>query len=162
MKGKNNRFFVQKHAASHLHYDFRLEINGVLKSWAVPKGPSPMINDKRLAIEVDDHDISYGDFEGVLPAGSYGAGRVMLWDKGTYKSIKEERVEESFEKGRIEIEMKGEKMKGKYAIIRIKPRKGERGKPWLLFKMSGDENDNKKYHNEDKSVKSGKRIEEIR
>ena len=161
-KIKDKIFCVQKHRASHLHYDFRLEIGGVLKSWAVPKGPSSNPEDKRLAMMVDDHDLNYADFEGRISAGSYGAGAVLLWDIGTYECISDDGdVKESLKKGRIEIEMNGKKMKGKYALVKIKLREKEKGKPWLLFKIRGDEYDNKSYKDEEKSVKSGKKIEEI-
>jgi bifunctional non-homologous end joining protein LigD len=164
-KTKNKTIFVvQKHDASHLHYDFRIEVDGVLKSWAVPKGPSPKTADKRLAMPTEDHPLAYASFEGTIPEGNYGAGRVIVWDAGTYKSIKEEPLTKSLENGRIEIGLEGKKMKGMYALIKIKAR-GKYGKsnkvPWLLFKMKGDKYVDKNYPLGEKSVKSGKTIEQI-
>ncbi len=117
-------FVVQKHFATHLHYDFRLEINKVLKSWAVPKQPPLKQGVKRLAVQVPDHDLSYATFEGVIPKGSYGAGIVKIWDKGTYKLLEKK-------KDKIEFFLKGRKMKGKYALVKFKNQK----KNWLLLKI---------------------------
>ena len=123
-------FVVQKHDASHLHYDVRLEIDGVLVSWAVPKGPSISPRVKRLAMPTDDHPLEYADFEGVILQG-YGAGTVMVWDRGTYKNLKPHTMQECFNEGRIEIFLEGKKLHGAFALIRMqKPRKG-----WLLIKM---------------------------
>lgn len=122
-------FVIQKHDASHLHYDFRLEMDGVLKSWAVPKSPLALSNKgtKRLAIQVDDHDLSYADFEGEIPEGSYGAGTVEIWDKGTYE------LKEKSEK-KIEFKLNGKKLKGNYVLI--KTRYGSKPeKSWLFFKI---------------------------
>ncbi len=118
------RFVVQKHNATQLHYDFRLEMEGVLKSWAVPKEPSNNSSIKRLAIEVPDHEVGYIDFEGVIEEGSYGAGKVEIWDKGTYDL-------ESKDKSKITFELKGKKLKGKFALIKTKYAKNS----WLLFKV---------------------------
>jgi bifunctional non-homologous end joining protein LigD len=118
-------FVVHEHHAKHLHFDFRLEMQGVLKSWAIPKGPSMNPAEKRLAIIVEDHSLDYGSFEGIIPEGQYGAGRVVIWDKGTYRLI-----EGSIESGRIEIMLKGKKLKGIFILARMKGK----DKEWLLIK----------------------------
>jgi DNA ligase D-like protein (predicted 3'-phosphoesterase) len=117
-------FVVQKHQASHLHWDFRIELDGVLKSWAVPKEPPIETGVKRLAVAVDDHDLSYADFEGEIPEGQYGAGSVKIWDRGKYEMI-------SRHKEKMVIALHGKKMKGEYVLLRFK-KTGE--KNWLLFK----------------------------
>ncbi len=117
-----NRFVIQEHQATHLHWDFRLEKDGVLKSWAVPKGPPEQKGIKRLAVQVEDHEISYIDFQGTIPEGQYGAGTVKIWDKGTYQI-------ESESPKRIVFELKGKRLQGKYALIRL------REKQWLLIKL---------------------------
>jgi len=128
-------FVVQKHAASRLHYDFRLELDGVLLSWAVPKGPSLDPNDKRLAMQTEDHPIEYGDFEGVIPKGEYGGGTVMVWDRGTWLPTTEPR--EAYAKGRLKFELHGEKLRGGWSLVRSK---GAKHGPdsWLLFKEADD------------------------
>lgn len=135
------RFCVQKHAASHMHYDFRLEYNGVLLSWAVPKGPSLNPKDKRLAMKVEDHPYDYREFEGVIPTGNYGAGTVMLWDEGFYtvedktdKKEIEKAVGEGLKKGKIAIVLAGSKLKGKFAFIRTKGQGNPEKESWLLIK----------------------------
>src|SRR5512140_3116987 len=122
-------FVIQKHAASHLHYDFRLELNGVLLSWAVPKGPSFDPHDKRLAMHVEDHPVDYGSFEGVIPEGEYGAGTVVLWDRGTWTPVLD--PAKTLEKGELKFELHGEKLKGRWALVKIK---GDDPKAWLLLK----------------------------
>lgn len=131
-------FVVQKHAASHLHYDFRLEMDGVLKSWAIPKGPSLDPQQKRLAIRVEDHPYSYKDFEGNIPEGNYGAGDVIVWDKGTYSPADtsysgtlENKLKEDLRKGHISFVLKGEKLNGEFALVQLK---GKKDDAWLLIK----------------------------
>ena len=150
-------FVIQKHHATALHYDFRIEVGGVLKSWAVPKGPSVNPSDKRLAMPTEDHPISYSKFEGLIPNNNYGAGPVIIWDRGTYENIKPESTEECLKRGLIEIEMNGEKMKGKYALVRGRPQKRT---PWFLVKMK-DDYAHKEYKNSEKSIVSGKTIDQI-
>src|SRR5438874_2867353 len=123
-----NLFVVHKHAARQLHFDLRLEMDGVLRSWAVPKGPSYDMADKRLAVKVEDHPLEYGDFEGVIPAGNYGAGGVIVWDRGEWLPLEDWR--EGLEKGKLIFELKGYKLHGKWTLVKIK--KSERD--WLLIK----------------------------
>src|SRR4029453_6185500 len=133
--GKGLFFCVQKHLASHLHYDFRLEYNGVLLSWAVPKGPSLDPKTKRLAMHVEDHPIEYGTFEGVIPSG-YGAGIVMLWDQGTWKAESPD-VDAALKKGDLKLTRDGYKLKGSWVLVRTGGRYGSRGgdaRSWLLIK----------------------------
>lgn len=121
-EAKTARFVVQKHAATHLHYDFRLEMNGVLKSWAIPKEPPNQPNVKRLAVEVEDHELSYIDFEGTIEEGQYGAGKVQIWDKGTYAL-------EDHKPDKIIFTLKGQRLNGDYVLLRLR-----QGKNWLFFK----------------------------
>ncbi|SHH00331.1 DNA ligase D [Massilia sp. CF038] len=124
-------FVIQKHWASRLHYDFRLELDGTMKSWAVPKGPSYDPKDKRMAVHVEDHPISYSDFEGTIPEKQYGAGKVIIWDKGTWAPLGD--PHQGYQEGNLKFEMHGHKMQGKWALIRMKG-KGEKQEPWLLIK----------------------------
>ena len=124
------RFVVQKHRASHLHYDFRLEWDGVLLSWAVPKGPSLNPQDKRLAMAVEDHPLDYADFEGIIPEGEYGGGTVMVWDRGTYVP-KTPDVGKSRQAGRIDVTLKGKKLTGDWVLVRTG---GRDSRTWLLIK----------------------------
>ena len=130
------RFVIQKHAASHLHFDFRLELDGVMKSWAVPKGPSYDPTVKRLAMQVEDHPIEYNTFEGTIPKGEYGGGTVMIWDRGTYEAQSgdgQDAVREGYKRGDLKIVMHGERMQGSWVLVRT--RRDERGKAqWLLIK----------------------------
>src|SRR5437763_642677 len=126
-------FVIQKHAASHLHYDFRLEMEGVLKSWAVPKGPSYDPSVKRLAMMTEDHPYDYASFEGVIPAGNYGAGNVIIWDQGTWELTEPEEAMEGLRKGKLAFRMFGKKMFGEWALVRIKGR-SPKGNEWLLLK----------------------------
>lgn len=123
-------FVIHEHHATHLPWDFRLEVGGVLKSWAIPKGPSMNPSDKRLAILVEDHPLEYGSFEGVIPEGMYGAGQVLIWDKGYYEPIDD--IEESIKKGSFSFRLHGEKLKGEFALFQLK--KSTIGKDWLIVK----------------------------
>ena len=127
-RGGKKIFVVQKHSASHLHYDLRLEIDGVLKSWAIPKEPPAEEGVRRLAVETEDHPIDYADFEGTIPEGQYGAGTVEIWDKGEY-------FPEKIDSKEIIFELAGKKMRGKYILVKLKPTVKYPGeKNWLLFK----------------------------
>src|SRR4051812_25957317 len=128
------RYLIQKHAATRLHYDFRLENHGVLLSWAVTRGPSVDTADKRLAVHVEDHPLDYGDFEGTIPKGEYGGGTVMLWDEGTWEPVGD--PDADMAKGELKMVLHGERLKGKFVLVRLKRRKGEHGKHenWLLIK----------------------------
>lgn len=158
--GKDKHIFViQKHHASHLHYDLRLELDGVLKSWAVPKGPSLDPKVKRLAVEVEDHPVGYANFEGEIPKGEYGGGHVIVWDKGEW--IPPKNVHAQLKKGHLDIELHGEKLEGHWMLLRT--RQGENKKPnWLLVKKDDegaapgvDVTEN------DRSVISGATIEDL-
>src|SRR5881275_654804 len=127
-----NRFCVQRHSATRLHYDLRLEVGGVLKSWAVPKGPTLDPKEKRLAVHVEDHPIEYGGFEGTIPAGNYGAGSVTLWDRGTYELLGEASAQAQLESGDFKFKLHGEKLMGEFALVRMKNR--GKGNEWLLLK----------------------------
>ena len=124
------KFVVHEHHASHLHYDFRLEIAGVLKSWAIPKGPSMNPSEKRLAVMVEDHPLTYGDFEGTIPQGHYGAGPVLLWDTGTFHP--EGDPEATLEEGKLHFSLRGKQLKGTFSLVLMKGRGS--GKEWLLIK----------------------------
>ncbi|BCA59189.1 DNA ligase D [Sphingomonas sp. HMP6] len=137
--GHGNRFIVQKHDASRLHWDFRLEVDGVLKSWAVTRGPSIDPDQKRLAVRTEDHPMSYADFEGTIPAGEYGGGTVMLWDSGTWSPIAGKSAKD-IDKGHLHFVLDGERMKGEWILIRLKPRSAkEKGENWLLRKVEDAE-----------------------
>ena len=135
------QFVIQKHAASHLHYDLRLELDGVMKSWAVPKGPSLDPAVRRLAMEVEDHPISYNEFEGTIPAGEYGGGTVMLWDRGTYTAEDgggDESLRRGYEKGDLKITFDGKRLRGSWVLVRM----NRPGRPqWLLIKHRDDASD---------------------
>ncbi|MEG8018420.1 DNA ligase D [Sphingomonas sp. LR55] len=132
--GNGNSFMVQKHDATRLHWDFRLEIDGVLKSWAVTRGPSLDPNEKRLAVRTEDHPLSYATFEGTIPAAEYGGGTVMLWDRGTWSPIKGKSAKD-LDKGHLHFVLDGERMKGEWLLIRLKPRAKEKRENWLLRKI---------------------------
>src|ERR1051326_7519557 len=135
-KSKERFFCVQKHLASHLHYDFRLEYHGVLLSWAVPKGPSLNPKDKRLAMRVEDHPFDYREFEGVIAEG-YGAGVVMLWDKGTWRPLTDD-IDAALQKGELKFELNGVKLKGSWVLVRTGGRGGGDSRSWLLIKHRDD------------------------
>src|SRR5580658_8050098 len=164
---KTLQFVVQKHAASHLHYDFRLEMDGVLKSWAIPKGPSLNPADKRLAMEVEDHPFDYKDFEGIIPAGNYGAGTVMVWDEGTYeplgetnetKAARQKVLLRELRDGSLKFRLNGKKLKGEFALVRTKGR-GENS--WLLIKHRDRYASETPITDKDRSVLSKKTLEQI-
>ena len=162
------RFVIQKHDASSLHYDFRLEMGGVLKSWAVPKGPSMNTEDKRLAMMVEDHPYDYRNFEGIIPEGNYGAGTVIVWDEGTYEvpdsqNISKKEIEKkllkNLEKGSLDLLMKGDKVKGLFRLFQLKNDKD--GKAWLLIKRTDSFASKKDITKENKSIKSGKTLAQV-
>jgi bifunctional non-homologous end joining protein LigD len=130
----NLRYVIQKHAASRLHYDFRLELGGVFKSWAVTKGPSLNPRDKRLAVQTEDHPLDYGDFEGTIPKGEYGGGTVMLWDRGYWTPVETTDAEKALAKGELKFLLSGEKLNGGFVLVRMKRREGEKRDNWLLIK----------------------------
>lgn len=125
------KYLIHRHLSRHLHFDLRLEVAGVLKSWAVPKEPSTDPKVKRLAVQVEDHALEYGDFEGIIPEGQYGAGEVRIWDQGTYDHLQPEDMAESILNGRVEVRLKGQKLQGRFALIRLKGQ----AQNWLFFKM---------------------------
>jgi len=131
--GRQLAFVIHKHQASHLHYDFRLEWNGVLLSWAVPKGPSLDPSVKRMAVAVEDHPLEYGGFEGTIPEGQYGGGTVMVWDRGTWTPEVED-VDTALERGELKFSLKGNKLKGSWVLVRLKPRGKSTRPSWLLIK----------------------------
>src|SRR6266542_3177599 len=159
------RFVIQKHDATSLHYDFRLEAAGVLKSWAVPKGPSTNPKDKRLAMPTEDHPLDYAGFEGVIPEGEYGAGPVIVWDTGTYRILTEKDgrevpVEDAVERGHVKVWLEGKKLTGGYALTRIGG--GKKGR-WILVKMDDEAADARRnpVKSQPESVISGRTAEEI-
>ncbi|KLK90382.1 hypothetical protein AA309_26320 [Microvirga vignae] len=160
---KGSSFVVQKHDASRLHYDFRLELDGVLKSWAVAKGPSLVKGEKRLAVHVEDHPLDYADFEGTIPEGQYGGGTVLVWDRGTWEP--EGDPHEGYDKGRLTFRLDGEKLHGTWHLIRMAKRPRERQESWLLIKADDayarTESDADILEEAPLSVKSGRSIEEI-
>ncbi len=160
------RFVVHKHDASRLHWDLRLELDGVLKSWAIPKGPSLNPSDKKLAVMVEDHPMDYRTFEGVIPEGNYGAGPVMIWDKGTYHAAhvpgrreSDKALKAGLAKGHISIEMEGERLKGEFALVRLK--KGQENS-WLLLKKHDPFARPDEIASLDTSVETGRTMAEIR
>ncbi len=165
--GASPQFCVQRHHASHLHYDLRLEVGGALKSWAVPKGPTLDPAEKRLALMVEDHPIEYGGFEGVIPKGNYGAGSVMLWDRGTYELLTPHgtasTAEGQIEKGDFKFRLRGEKLNGEFALVHIKSARAKsKGNEWLLLKKK-DALAQPGWNGEDhaRSVLTGRTQEEI-
>ena len=135
---RDRRFVVQKHDASRLHYDFRLEADGVLASWAVPREPSMNPADKRLAVRTEDHPLEYADFEGVIPEGHYGAGRVIVWDRGTYDPVEDIPIAQQLARGKIVMVLKGKKLRGGFALVRAKLGGASRRENWLLIKQQDE------------------------
>jgi bifunctional non-homologous end joining protein LigD len=160
------RFVIQKHDASRLHYDFRLEMEGVLKSWAVPKGPSTNPADKRLAMMVEDHPYDYRDFEGIIPKGQYGGGTVIVWDEGTYEPIEKIKGKKEQEKlllkqlkaGSLKFILHGTKLRGEFALVQMHGR-GENA--WLLIKHNDEFAKSSDITKKSRSVKSGKTINQV-
>lgn len=161
-------FVIQKHAASHLHYDFRLEMEGVLKSWAIPKGPSNDPSIKRLAMMVEDHPYDYRNFEGKIPEGEYGAGTVIVWDEGYYDPIglesetkkkQEKYLLEQLKNGSLKINLHGQKLKGEFALVQTKRMSDN---AWLLIKHKDSFISKEDITKEEKSVQSGKTLEEVK
>ncbi len=159
-------FVIQKHDASSLHYDFRLEVDGVLKSWVIPKGPSTDPDEKRLAIPTEDHPLDYADFEGVIPEDQYGGGEVIVWDTGAYENTSKKEgeslsIEEAIEKGHVTVLLRGTKLQGGYALIRTGSGEEEQ---WLFMKMKDDAADARRnpVSTEPKSVLSDQTIEDLK
>jgi bifunctional non-homologous end joining protein LigD len=157
-KARANRFVIQKHDATRLHYDFRLEMDGVLKSWAVPKGLPWAQAERHLAVEVEDHPIDYADFEGIIPEGQYGGGTVMVWDRGTYELTPPGDPVEAVRKGKLHVVLHGEKAKSEWALIRIRSDQGKN--QWLLMKTAGSVKPISKKR-DDQSVKTGRTMKQI-
>ena len=156
---------VQEHQASTHHFDFRIEVDGVLKSWAVPRGPSPDLREKRLAVAVEDHPLDYADFEGVIPKDEYGGGAVIVWDRGSYDNLTEQEgkpkpVADALEDGHLVIDLHGQKLRGGYALQRISG--GEKAK-WLLIKIRDDAADARRrpISTRPRSVLSGRTVEQV-
>ncbi|HEX5238912.1 MAG TPA: DNA ligase D, partial [Sphingomicrobium sp.] len=165
LEGKGDSFVVQKHEATRLHWDFRLELDGVLKSWAVPKGPSIDPAEKRLAMRTEDHPLDYGDFEGTIPAGEYGGGTVMLWDEGRWIPQPGKDPSKTIEEGHLHFTLEGQRMKGEWVLFRLSPRPGERGEPWMLKKVTDEyadpEHGDALVDNDVTSVTTGRTMAEI-
>ena len=162
---ERRRFVIQKHAASRLHYDFRLELDGVFKSWAVTRGPSLDPKEKRLAVEVEDHPLAYGDFEGTIAAGQYGGGTVMIWDRGYWTPEGDESPEHALKKGTLKFKLDGEKLHGSWVLVRMKrDRNGGKRTNWLLIKHRDEfarEDSDDAPSDDDRSVASGRTMAEI-
>lgn len=166
-KDRNPIFVIQKHDASQLHYDFRLEIDGVLKSWAVPKGPSTDPRDKRLAVQVEDHPLPYADFEGVIDEDQYGGGSVIVWDAGPYRNIRKDddgkpiTMAAAMDQGTVEVWLEGRKLRGGYALVHSKL--GGKPQNWLLVKMKDEGADARRRptSTQPRSVLSGRTVEDV-
>jgi bifunctional non-homologous end joining protein LigD len=162
-KGSGFSFVVQKHAATRLHYDFRLELDGVLKSWAITRGPSLVPGEKRLAVQTEDHPLDYGDFEGNIPKGQYGGGAVLVWDRGSWKP--EGDPHKGLAKGHLDFALDGTKLHGRWHLVRLKPRPREKNENWLLIKSDDDAarhaGDPDILQEEPQSAKTGRSIEEV-
>jgi bifunctional non-homologous end joining protein LigD len=157
-KSEGRSFVIQKHAARRTHFDFRLEHDGVLKSWAVTRGPSLDPGDKRLAVRTEDHPLDYGTFEGVIPKGEYGAGPVMIWDEGSWEPLVD--PDEGLAKGDLKFRLYGKRLKGEWVLVRMSNRSGERRENWLLIKKADDYADRETDVTEAfvTSVKSGRKM----
>ena len=158
---KQLSFVIQRHKASRLHYDFRLEMEGVLKSWAVPKGPSLNPGDKRLAMMVEDHPYDYKDFKGIIPEGNYGAGIVEIWDSGTYTALTDDKdadheklLKAGLKAGNLKVVLKGKKVKGEFALVKIKNRSGDKENTWLLIKHNDKFATDAEYDSENETPKN--------
>jgi DNA ligase D-like protein (predicted 3'-phosphoesterase) len=165
--GDNPIFVIQQHDASTMHWDFRLEVDGVLKSWVLPKGPSTDPREKRLAIPTEDHPLDYADFEGVIPEDEYGGGKVIVWDAGSYKNLMEDKEEPldmsaSIEEGHVEVWLQGKKLTGGYVLVRTGRTSGDK-KQWLFIKMKDDRADARRnpVSTEPHSVISKKTVDEM-
>ena len=157
------RFVVQLHDATTLHYDFRLEVDGVLRSWAVPKGPSTDPRERRLAVEVEDHSLEYGDFEGVIGEGGYGSGAVIVWDAGTYRNLDQERpMAQALADGHARIWLEGSKLRGGWTLVRTGDRTGVKAQ-WLLIKRRDEGADARRnpQSTQPESVVSGRTVEQV-
>src|SRR5579872_3815008 len=161
--GGGNRYVIQKHAARRLHYDLRLELDGVMKSWAVTRGPSLDPADKRLAVHVEDHPVEYNSFEGTIPAGEYGGGTVMIWDRGTWQPDGD--PHKGYAKGHLVFDLDGEKLHGRWHLVRMRSRSDDRHDNWLLIKGKDDEargpGDKDILEEKSRSVTTGRSIDEI-
>lgn len=160
---RGHSFVIQKHDATRLHYDFRLEMDGVLKSWAVTRGPSLVPSEKRLAVHVEDHPLAYGDFEGTIPKGEYGGGTVIVWDRGTWKPLGD--AHKAYAKGHLEFELDGEKLHGRWHLVRMQGKPGEKRENWLLIKgddeFSMPEGEDGLLRERPESVKTGREIKDV-
>jgi DNA ligase D-like protein (predicted 3'-phosphoesterase) len=160
-KGNEPRFVIQKHAASSLHYDFRLEVDGTLRSWAVPKGLSTDSRAKRLAVEVEDHPLEYADFEGRIGEGNYGAGAVIVWDAGTYRNLDDEHsMTEAIDAGHVKVWLEGEKLDGGWTLQRTR---GGAKPQWLIIKRRDEAADARRNpeSTQPESVKTGRTVEQV-
>jgi bifunctional non-homologous end joining protein LigD len=162
-RAKGNSFVIQKHAATRLHYDFRLELDGALLSWAVTRGPSLVPSEKRLAVQVEDHPLDYANFEGVIPKDQYGGGTVIVWDRGTWTPLGD--PHEGLKEGRLDFSLDGEKLAGDWHLVRMAKRGGEKRDNWLLIKAKDeaalDTRDPDILEAEPQSVISGRTIEQM-
>jgi bifunctional non-homologous end joining protein LigD len=160
---EGSSFVIQKHDARRLHYDLRLELDGVYKSWAVTRGPSLNPDDKRLAVHVEDHPLSYGEFEGVIPKGQYGGGTVILWDRGTWHPVGDAR--KGYKKGHLEFELEGEKLRGRWHLVKMHGKPEEKRENWLLMKVEDEEarggKDTDILVEKPDSVKTGRSVKDV-
>jgi bifunctional non-homologous end joining protein LigD len=160
-RAKKRRFVVQMHRASRLHFDFRLEAGGALKSWAVPKGPSLNPADKRLAMRVEDHPLDYADFEGRIPEGNYGAGEVIVWDRGTYEPFEGADPVRKINAGEFKFVLHGKKLRGTFALVKMHARDDRPDNAWLLIKDRDEFADRSQRKRDDRSVISKRTLDDI-